>query len=153
MSIVVQTALFELESLLAEDNIAVEVEQPLPQVWCNETRASQVISNLVRNAIKHGCDPLSGRICISSPSTAARPLPPGFAWLKIHDNGRGIPAASREEIFLPGRRLKTAHPDGSGMGLAIVKKIIERAGGSIFVDPTCASGTAFVFSLPLPRAT
>jgi two-component system osmolarity sensor histidine kinase EnvZ len=73
---------------------------------------------------------------------------PRWAWLRVHDNGPGIPAESREEIFLPGKRLPGAHESGSGMGLAIVRKIIEHYGGTIFVDRECEQGTAMVLSLP-----
>ena len=69
-------------------------------------------------------------------------------WLSIHDNGPGIPVASREEIFLPGRRLPGAHESGSGMGLAIVRKIVEHYGGQAFVDPLCPNGAAVVVTLP-----
>ncbi len=69
-------------------------------------------------------------------------------WLTVRDNGPGIPAEFRDDIFLPGRRLRGAHPDGSGMGLSIVKRIVEYYGGQVHVDPTYDAGAAFVFSLP-----
>lgn len=138
--------LFEQRELLEERRVAVEVATRLPVVWCNEARVKQVLTNLVRNAVRHGCDKDSPRIRITA-------LPPrdgndGFIWLSIHDNGRGIPADSREEIFLPGRRLSSAHESGSGMGLAITRKIAEHYGGRVFVDAECESGTAFIVTLP-----
>ena len=72
----------------------------------------------------------------------------GFEWIGIHDNGPGIPIESREEIFEPGRRLAGAHPDGTGMGLSIVRKIVQHYGGQVFVAPESGAGTTFVLSLP-----
>ncbi len=142
---VVKDVLYELEMVLAERNVQVTVAPQLPAVWCHENRLRQVITNLVRNALKHGCDKSNPRITIERlPSTDGD----GFVWLRVHDNGRGIPAESRDAIFLPGHRLATAHPDGSGMGLAIVRRIIEHYGGTIRLDGDVPQGAAFAFSLP-----
>jgi signal transduction histidine kinase len=145
---VIADVLFEQRELLEERRVRVEVDSDLPPVWCNADRVKQVITNLVRNAVRHGCDQRDPRIGISriaSPDASDR-----FVWLAIHDNGRGIPEAVREEVFLPGRRLPGAHESGSGMGLAIVRKTVEHYGGQVFVDPHCASGTAFIVTLPRP---
>jgi len=79
--------------------------------------------------------------------------PAGYESLVVYDNGPGIPAEAREEAFLPGRRLPGAHPDGSGMGLSIVRRIVEYYGGQVFVDPNVRSGTAIVFSLPAVQSS
>lgn len=136
---------FELDEVLVERGIHIEIDGELPFAWCNETRLRQAIGNLVRNAVKHGCAVTGGKITISSPALVATDC---YAWLRIHDNGRGIPAASRDEVFLPGRRLANTTAPGSGMGLAIVKKIVEQWGGRIFID-NCPQGTAFCLSLPI----
>lgn len=138
--------LFEQRELVDERRVAVEVAARLPAVWCNEARVKQVLTNLLRNALRHGCDKEFPRIRISS-------LPPRdgndkFVWLAIHDNGSGISAEFREEIFLPGRRLPGAHESGSGMGLAITRKIAEHYGGRVFVADECTAGTAFIVVLP-----
>ena len=69
----------------------------------------------------------------------------GFA---VHDNGPGIPQQMSREIFLPGRRLPTTAADGSGMGLAIVKKIVEYYGGQVYVDSRGPRGTTMAVRLP-----
>jgi signal transduction histidine kinase len=149
--------LFEQQAPLAERGIAARVAGPLPAAWCNPARAKQVLTNLVRNAIKHGCDPCDPRIEIAAvpapvgqAATGAAMVDPAASrvWLRVWDNGPGIPAAYREDIFLPGRRLPGVTAEGSGMGLAIVKRIIDHYGGTIFVDPAEQPGAAFVFSLP-----
>lgn len=145
----VEEVLFEQRELIDERRVAIEVAARLPVVWCNEARVKQVLTNLLRNALRHGCDRDAPRIRIwSSP---ARDGSGDFTWLALHDNGRGIPAESREEIFLPGRRLPNAHESGSGMGLAITRKIVEHYGGRVWIDPACASGATFVVALPTAR--
>ena len=145
---VVKEVLFELEGLLATRGVKTQVAADLPIVWCNETRVRQVLSNLVRNAVTHGCDASHPQITISQLEQAEQGSGQPFVWLRVYDNGPGIPAEYREEVFRPGRRLDSAKSPGSGMGLAIVKQIVEYYGGSITIDPACPSGTAFVLSLP-----
>jgi len=148
LSKLVAGVLFEQEELLAERGVRVEVAGDLPAVWCNEGRIKQVFTNLIRNAARHGCDPRHPLLTISRAGPPRFGHSPRFAWLRVHDNGAGIPVESRDEIFMPGKRLAGAHELGSGMGLAIVRKIIEHYGGTIAVEPDGEQGTAFVFSLP-----
>ncbi|HEV2971787.1 MAG TPA: HAMP domain-containing sensor histidine kinase [Pirellulales bacterium] len=109
LSKVLADVLFELREPLAERGVQAEVAPDFPAVWCNTARAKQVLTNLVRNAVKHGCDPRDPRITISHRrrlgTDGAR-----LAEITIHDNGLGIPAESHSEVFLPGSRLPTAHP-------------------------------------------
>jgi signal transduction histidine kinase len=144
----VDEVLFEQTELLDERGVRVKVAAGLPAVWCNVGRVRQVFTNLVRNAVRHGCAAEGPEIAIGPIDSPRAEAATGFVWLRIHDNGRGIPEPSREEIFLPGKRLAGAHESGVGMGLAIVRKIIDHYGGEIFVDPQCERGAAFVFSLP-----
>lgn len=143
---IVKEVFFEQRELLEERGVEVECDPNLPAVSCNEDRVKQVITNLIRNAVRHGCDPRSPRIAVSQ--IAPRDGDRHFVWLTIHDNGPGIPVESREEIFAPGKRLPGAHESGSGMGLAIVRKIVEHYGGRVFVDPRCSRGTAVLLTLP-----
>ncbi len=148
---VVEEVIFEQRELLLKRNIQVSVRRPLPVLWCNESRVRQIVTNLVRNAALHGCDPDRPRITVA-PRTSAD-VRPGehngtVETFQIHDNGPGMDRRYREEIFLPGRRLPGAGAEGSGMGLAIVKKIVDYYRGSVCVDPDCHAGTAIVVSLP-----
>ena len=150
---VVDEVLFEQRELLDQRGVELIVEPGLPTVWCNEGRLKQIVVNLLRNAVKHGCDRQSPRVTIGTvPAVVATTAesgttPPGNGF-RIHDNGRGIEARYHQEIFLPGRRLAGADMEGSGMGLAIVKKVVDHYGGSVYVDPTCTAGTALVVALP-----
>jgi signal transduction histidine kinase len=147
--------LFEQRALLAERGIEAAIVRPLPAARVNPLRAKQVLTNLVRNAARHGCDPLRPRIEIREAPPSDQP--PGFStgadfvWLAVADNGPGIPPESREQVFLPGARLREAATEGSGMGLAIVKRIIDHYGGTVFIADR--PGAEFVFSLPAAGPT
>lgn len=154
---------FEQRRLLAERNIDFLIEEDLPAVLVHPGRLKQVLTNLIRNAARHGCAAVNPQIVIRSSTDPRKPLPADWpmgeddtrpvvaagepVWLCVYDNGAGIPADQREEIFLAGKRLPTAHAQGTGMGLAIVKKIIDHYGGRVLVDPR-TTGTAMLFSLP-----
>jgi len=142
---VVEEVLFEQRELFADRNVAVEVCGPLPKLWCNRHRLKQVITNLVRNAAKHGMDAREPKLKISGEGDGSAP---GMASLSIHDNGSGIRPEWREEIFMPGRRLPDTRVEGSGMGLAIVRKIVQHYGGSVCVESGTEGGTAFEIELP-----
>jgi signal transduction histidine kinase len=66
----------------------------------------------------------------------------------VSDNGVGIPPEQRNRIFAPLKRLHGQEIPGSGMGLAICKRIVERAGGSIWVESKIGQGSTFYFTLP-----
>lgn len=150
---VLQEVLFEQRDLLAQRRIEVDIQGPLPTVWCNRHRLKQVLTNLLRNAAKHGCDPQEPRITISSAlrlQGTSEENAAGLVSFQVHDNGPGIPAEYREEVFLPGRRLPQAQQDGSGMGLAIVRRIAEHYGGSVRIAEDPLGGATFVVCLPAP---
>ncbi|MEA1951379.1 MAG: hybrid sensor histidine kinase/response regulator, partial [Planctomycetota bacterium] len=132
---IVAEVLFEQGELLAHGGIEVDVAPQLAGAWCNRQRVKQVVTNLVRNAIKHGCDPYKGQITVSAQNRDDHVL------LRIHDNGIGIESRMYKEIFLPGRRLPSAAEEGSGMGLAIVRKAAARIGAEVRIYSTPDSGT------------
>lgn len=149
---IVDEVLFEQREILGERGVEVDVRRPLLPVWCNRQRLKQVLTNLVRNAVKHGCDPSHPRIVIS---TDREPQPvadsgPRLVALRVQDNGPGIDSRYHEEIFLPGRRFSDRSEEGSGMGLAIVRKIAEYYGGSATIDPAWPEGAMFVVTLADP---
>lgn len=146
---VVEEVLFEQRELLRQRGIQVDVRSPLAAVWCNRQRAKQVVTNLVRNAAIHGCGPERPKVSISTAwSPAAERSGSAMVSIRVHDNGPGIDPAFAEEIFLPGRRLRGRPAEGSGMGLSIVRDIVEHYGGTVKVDRACRSGTAIEAVLP-----
>jgi len=135
---------------LARDNLAKAVEEsgtviyqnPLPVVLGDEVQLLQVFQNLIANAIKfRGADPPQIQV------TAERR---GHEWVfAIKDNGIGIAPEHQERIFSIFQRLhhRSDYP-GTGIGLAICKKIVERHGGRIWVESQPGKGSTFYFSLP-----
>jgi PAS domain S-box-containing protein len=115
---------------------------PLPTVIADRTQLGQVLQNLIANAIKfHGAE--RPRIHISARCD-------GDAWsFAVADNGIGIPQQYQERIFVIFQRLHTIEEyGGTGIGLAICQKIVERHGGRIWVESTPGQGATFHFTLP-----
>ncbi len=134
-------ALANLEVAVAEAGASVEAGE-LPAVLADRGQLVQVFQNLVGNAIKfRGGEPPRIRV-----GAALQ----GGEWVfRVADNGIGIDPADRERIFQVFQRLHgPAEYPGTGIGLAVVKKIVDRHGGRIWVDPEPGGGTAFCFTLP-----
>jgi signal transduction histidine kinase len=123
----------------------IEVLGPLPVVRTNDVRTRQLLTNLVDNALNHGGRP-DVRVTVSARTTA------GWLVVEVVDDGRGIPAEYRTRVLRVFERLDAPKSSpGTGMGLAICKRIVESIGGSIEVDgapPDAASGTTVRLLLP-----
>jgi signal transduction histidine kinase len=141
----VETAVRNLQSCLAETGAQVQWDH-LPVIFADGALLLQVFQNLIGNAIKfRGTDPPQIRI-----SAVKRSQEWEFV---IADNGIGIDPEYSEVIFVIFKRLHTrAEYPGSGIGLAICKKIIERQGGRIWVESQPGQGSTFKFTLPAKRA-
>jgi light-regulated signal transduction histidine kinase (bacteriophytochrome) len=132
-------------------NLKVAIEEssttishgPLPTVWGDEVQLRQVFQNLIGNAIK-----FRGQ---QKPQISVDAQRRNEEWLFcVADNGIGIDPKDFERIFVIFRRLHTREQyAGTGMGLAICKKIIERHGGRIWVQSSPGAGTVFYFTLPI----
>jgi signal transduction histidine kinase len=138
---VLAEALTALREAVREHGAAV-THDALPTLAVNDVQLVQLFQNLVGNAIKfHGSRPPWVHI------SAARQ---GADWLfTVADNGIGIDPKFAERVFVIFQRLhsRTEYP-GTGMGLAIAKKIVERHGGRIWVEPRPGEGSCFKFTLP-----
>lgn len=138
-----RTTLAQLDHLVVEERGRVTHDQ-LPCVSGDAGQLQQVFSNLVTNAIRfHG--PTYPEVHIS----AARSRE---AWtFAFKDNGIGVPADAQERIFLMFQRLHTqAEYPGTGIGLAICRKVVERHGGRLWVESGEGEGSTFFFTLPAP---
>jgi light-regulated signal transduction histidine kinase (bacteriophytochrome) len=128
--------------LYIKENKARVSHSPLPKVMVDNTQLAQVFQNLISNGIKfHGEE--APKIHISAKKKASE-------WLfSVKDKGIGIDPQYSEKIFEVFKRLhkKEEYP-GTGIGLAICKKIVERHGGRIWVESELGKGSTFYFTLP-----
>ena len=142
---VVQDVLDDFQNLIQRSGASVEVGE-LPEVWGNPELLRHVFQNLIGNALKF-CDP--ARPPEVTVVAAARP----GAWqFSVTDNGIGIEEAYFERIFGVFQRLHGVGIfEGSGIGLAVVKNVVERHGGQLSLKSALGCGTTFSFTLPYPN--
>jgi chemotaxis family two-component system sensor kinase Cph1 len=126
---------------MAETN-AIVTSDPLPIVLANRTSIEQLFQNLIGNAIKYRSE-APPRIHVS-----AEPYDQGWR-LSVADNGIGLDMVYADRIFQVFQRL---HPrgayEGTGIGLAVCKRIVEAYGGRIGIDSTVGAGSTFWFTIP-----
>jgi hypothetical protein len=154
-SVVLEQAIANLQIAIA-DSEAVVTHDPLPEVMADATQLTQVFQNLIGNAIKFckNQQPLI-HIGIAKPDAnldteSLNVIPSADEWLFwVRDNGIGIESQYIERIFIIFQRLhgRDKYP-GTGIGLAICKKIIERHGGRIWVESKPGEGSTFYFTIP-----
>lgn len=139
----VDAALDHLSMRLAETGARVE-RQALPVVRGDRVMLTQLYQNLIGNAVKFVAPGEAPRVRL----TAERGE--GEWRLAVADEGIGIRPDYAEQIFQPFRRLHgRGQYEGSGVGLSICRKVVERHGGRIWLDPAVKRGACFRFSLPL----
>jgi PAS domain S-box-containing protein len=134
-----------LESLrlLTEDNNTIFTIDPLPTVMGDKNQLAQLFQNLISNAIKYRRDE-APKIHIEILNGSE----PGYWHFAVHDNGEGMEMQFSERIFVLFQRLHTQkESEGSGIGLTLCKKIVERHGGHIWVDSEPGKGSTFHFTL------
>jgi signal transduction histidine kinase len=118
---------------------------PLPAVRADAVLVSALFQNLIENAVKYRSD-APPKVHISAARAGVDVV---FA---VRDNGIGISAADRETVFRPFAQVKrTDSGAGVGLGLATCKRIVQRHGGRIWVEPSAGRGSTFFFTLPAAR--
>ncbi len=120
------------------------IDPVLPTVSADADRLAQALGNLLSNAVKY--TPPGGRVCVEAGAD------PGWAWLRVGDDGPGIAPQQQERIFdalccpqPQGRRA----PEGMGLGLSIARDIVLAHGGRLELDSLPGQGSAFTIRLPL----
>ncbi len=131
-----------IEVLNPPAEIQVQISQRLPQVVYDRTHLEQLMQNLIGNAIKHMARP-RGHILISCEDDRS------FHHFMVADDGPGIDPRHFERIFKIFQTLKPreASADSTGIGLSLVKRIVERHGGSVWVESTPGQGATFHFTI------
>ncbi len=140
---IVDNACLQLQSMLTEAGATVTTAS-LPKVTGDESLLTQLLQNLIGNAIKFQPAGAKPRVHVSaSPTTAGRQQ------IQVMDNGIGIDPHHQDRVFEVFRRLQPhGRAEGSGIGLATVKRIIERHRGRIWVHSTPGQGSSIYFTLP-----
>ncbi|MBY0371357.1 PAS domain S-box protein [bacterium] len=135
------SAVGNLSTLISESQASVS-RCVLPSIIANPSQFERLLRNLIANAIK-----FRGQ---NSPRISVNATSQGENWLfSVHDNGIGIPQSHHTKIFEAFQRLHSQQErPGSGLGLALCKKIVENHGGKIWVESEPGKGSTFFFSLP-----
>jgi len=132
-----------LQARLRDSQAQVLIEGKLPELAVDRVQFLQVIENLFSNAVKYRSDePLMIRVAARRSATE---------WIfSVRDNGRGFDQQYADRVFGLFQRLHVNEvPDGTGMGLAISRKVVERHGGRIWAESAPGAGSTFYFSLPV----
>ncbi|MGD0344893.1 MAG: hybrid sensor histidine kinase/response regulator [Acidimicrobiales bacterium] len=134
--------------LAKEREIDLEVNLPsLPDVWCDPARVTEVLNNLLDNAVKFA--PSKGRIVISASTEDA------FVHIKVWDSGSGVTPELRERVFesfFQENRNEDSGRAGLGLGLYVCRQLVELQGGRIWIDNSLATnGSSFTLSLPTTK--
>lgn len=161
LGILVEESVSAIQNLATRKSIDIilDIQNDLPQIYGDSNRLDQVFTNILDNAIKY--TPEDGRITISArlispPFGNGKPIPmpkmlksSSMVEIKISDTGIGISEEDQKKIFARFVQAGNAYGMGVGLGLSIVKKIIENHYGEIWVESTLGEGSNFVFLLPV----
>lgn len=124
------------------DRFLIRMLEPLPDLWADPDKVDQVLGNLLENAVRHGEGTVTIEVGPVSDATSAE----GTS-VTVSDEGPGIPEESMSRVFT--RFWRGSKRGGTGLGLYIVKGIVEAHGGTITVGRAPAGGAQFRFSLPV----
>lgn len=157
LNIVVNEISDRLKIRLDENKINIKMKKPLPNIKCDRIRVGEIFTNLISNALKYNnkedkqieigyVEDKSKNDCIKSSLKEDLAYPIFY----VRDNGIGIKEEYLDRIFTIFKRLhgRDKYGGGTGAGLAIAKKIVERHNGSIWAESVLNQGTTFYFNLP-----
>ncbi len=139
---IIQRVLEAMRGTTNERNAKVTVDD-LPPAFGDATAVEQIFANLIGNALNYLDPTRPGRVKIGA-------LPPrdGLQTYFVEDNGLGIPEAYHAKVFVVFQRLHGKAAPGEGIGLALVRRMVERHGGKIWVESIEGAGSTFFVALP-----
>lgn len=135
-----------LNAVLAQKKhiqVAIQIDGALPMLSLDEGKITQVLNNLISNAIKFSQPGTAVAVCAVAEGGGVR--------IAVRDQGAGIPESERHKLFQPFGKTSvrsTAGESNTGLGLAIVRRIVEGHGGRIWVESEVGVGSVFIFTLP-----
>ncbi len=132
----------ELAVELEEAGAELVVQEPLPALYADGGRMRQVFANLIENAVKFRSEERAPRIEVGCQQQG------DYYRFHVADNGIGIAPQYHERIFALFQQLD-AQVEGVGMGLALVRKIVEHHGGRVWVESEPEKGSTFYFTVPV----
>jgi signal transduction histidine kinase len=144
LALVLDEVLMEIRDEVRAAGTRIEVDGPVPDLLVDAGRAESILLNLIGNAAKYA-DPTRAVRWVRLSFEARQE---GGCWVRVSDNGLGIPPEHQGKIF---QRFFRAHPDraeGTGLGLAIVREAVQQLGGEIEFHSEPGVGSTFRFSLP-----
>ena len=139
----VEAAISQLAAAIDETG-AMVTHDPLPQVTVEHSQVTRLFLNLISNAIKYRMPERKPDIRVSVADVNNR-----FATIAVRDNGMGFSQEYSDKIFEPFTRLQRDQSSGSGVGLTICRRIVERSGGRIWAESKPGEGSTFFFTLPV----
>jgi PAS domain S-box-containing protein len=132
-----------VDLIAAPATVAIDIAEPMPTLRTHRLPLQQVFMNLINNAVKYGAHVPDARITVSSRLAA------GTYEFAVSDNGPGIDPAFHEKIWGIFQTLQPRDTvEGTGIGLALVKKIVEGRGGRVWVESRAGAGATFRFTWP-----
>ena len=136
-------AVANLEMAIQESGATIQWG-PLPSVACDRVELTQIFQNLLSNALKYRGDMPPRVEIVAQPGRE-------FCVFSVRDNGIGIHSAYHDAIFTPFKRLHGRQYPGTGIGLALCRRMVERQGGKIWVESEAGRGATFWFTIPTER--
>lgn len=144
---IVRRVIDALQSSIREKGAQVRILQPLPPAMADAAAIEQVFGNLLSNALKYLDPERPGEIEVGVLPAEQRDASMAVTYF-VKDNGLGIPAAYMSKMFVAFQRLHASVAPGEGIGLALVRRIVERHGGRVWVESTEGQGATFFLALP-----
>ena len=139
---------FELAGQLEQAHGNISIVGQLPAVKGDPDQVRQLLQNLVSNALKYRKKDIAPEVIVR-----AHTQDHGMVRIELQDNGIGVPAKRHDDIFVMFRRLHSRNDyDGTGIGLAVCKRVVERHQGKTGVTSEPGQGATFWFTLPLAQS-
>jgi light-regulated signal transduction histidine kinase (bacteriophytochrome) len=144
---IVQKVVEALDGTISSKHARVDIGD-LPPAWSDPTAVEQIFANLIANSVQYLDPERSGRIEVGWNEDPGPDNLAGFHVYFVKDNGLGIPEAYHQRVFTPFNRLHANVAQGEGIGLSLVRRVVERLGGKIWLQSAAGVGSTFFVALP-----